>query len=38
MLTHRKLLVAHVRFGSQADILAVSRNIRFAPKSGHSAA
>jgi len=35
LLTHRKLAVAHVRFGSKADIRARSINIRFTPKSGH---
>jgi hypothetical protein len=27
--------VAHVRFGSKADIGACSRDVRFTPKSGH---
>jgi hypothetical protein len=29
---------AHVRFGSKADMNRSNRDVRFAPKSGHSAA
>jgi hypothetical protein len=28
-------ILRNVRFGSKADILAVSRHVRFTPKSGH---
>ena len=30
--------VAHVRFGSKADILGGLRHVRFTPKSGHQTA
>jgi hypothetical protein len=31
-------MCADVRFGSKADILAVSRHVRFTPNSGHRSA
>jgi transposase len=38
LLTHRKLLVADVRFGSKADMAIMRRDVRFTPESGHSPA